>query len=112
MTAFNNHWMQSALTGFGFGPLSFWELLPLLGACALVALAVAACVPGRRRLVNPRNFSRLLDLVYHRREQLYSRPSARAWRSAARERFLESVRDRVRACGLFHRDSNQPDSDR
>ena len=106
MTAFNPLWMQSALTVIGFGPLSFWELLPLIGACALVALAVVAvCKPGRRRLINPRNFPWLLDRVCHRREQLFSRPPARSSRSAAREQFVESVRERLRACGLFHHDS-------
>ena len=106
MTAFNHHWMQSALTFFGLGPLSFWEWLPVLGGCVLVALAVAACLPGRRRPVNPRLFSRLLHRVHHRREQLFTRHPPRAWQGAARERFLESVRERVRACDIFHRDSD------
>jgi len=106
MTAFNHHRMQSALTFFGLGPLSFWEWLPVLGGCVLVALAVAACLPGRRRPVNPRLFSRLLHRVHHRREQLFTRHPPRAWQGAARERFLESVRERVRACDIFHRDSD------
>jgi hypothetical protein len=98
--------MQSALTFFGLGPLSFWEWLPVLGGGVLVALVVAACLPGRRRPVNPRLFSRLLHRVHDRREQLFLRHPPRTWQSAARERFLESVRERVRACDLFHRDSD------
>ena len=97
--------MQSALTLFGLGPLTFWECLSVLGGCVLVALAVAACLPGRRRPVNPRHFSRLIHRVHDRREQLFSRQPPRAGRGAARERFLESVRERVRACDIFHRDS-------
>ena len=98
--------MQSALTFFGLGPLSFWELMPVFGGCVLVALVVAACLPGRRRPVNPRLFSQLLHRVHHRREQLFLRHPPRTWQGAARERYVESVRERVRACDIFHRDSD------
>jgi len=107
MKAFNHDWMQSALTLFGLGPLSFWEVLPVLGGCGLVALVVAACLPGRRRTVNPRLFSRLIDQVHDRREQLFLRPPPRVWRGTARERFLESVRKRVRTCDFFHHDTTE-----
>ena len=104
--------MQSALTLFGLGPLSFWEWLPLLGGLALVALALIGCVPGRRRPVNPRVLPQLLHHVHDRREQLFFqqllRHAPRAWPGAARERFLESVRARLRACEILHRDSSQP----
>ena len=107
----NTFWMQSALTVFGLGPFSFWEWLPMLGGLVLVALAVASCVPGRRRAVNPRVFSHLLHQVHERREQLFLRkfvqPLPRAWPGAARERILELVRERLRACGVFHRDTSE-----
>src|SRR5262245_16834841 len=112
MKVFNKLSMQSALTLFGLGPLSFWEWLPLLGGLTLVALAVIAGLPGRRRPVNPRVVSQLLHRVHDRREQLFVqqllRHPARAWPGATRERFLALVRERLRACEFLHRDSSQP----
>ena len=104
MTAFNLLRMQSAQTLLGLGPFSFEEMFAVLGGCVLVALAMAACLPGRRRPVNPRLFSRLLDRVHDRREQLFLERPPRPLGGAARERFLESVRERLRACDFFRRD--------
>src|SRR6185503_10649704 len=99
--------MQPALTFFGLDPLSL-ESLAMVGACLLVALLVVCCLPGRRRLVNPRNFSRLIEHVHDRREQLFLRHTPRVWPSAARAQFLESVRERLRDCDIFKRDSSHP----
>jgi hypothetical protein len=107
MTAFHHYRMQSVLTFFGLETLSFWELLAIFGGCVLVALVVVACLPGRRRPVNSRLFSHLIHRVQHRREQLFNLRPPRAVRGAARERYLESVRERVRACDIFHPESTE-----
>jgi len=104
MTVFNHYRMQSALTFFGLEPLSFWELLAVLGGCVLVVLVVVACLPGRRRPVSSRLFSHLIHRVHDRREQLFNPHPPRAVRGAAHERYLESVRKRVRASDFFRRD--------
>lgn len=108
MTASNYHWMQPVMTLLGLDPL---ELLAVAGACLLVALLVIQLIRGlaaRRRRIDPWRFSRLLEHVHARRGPLFLRPIPRAWPSAARAQFLESVRERLRDCDIFRRDSSCP----
>jgi hypothetical protein len=100
---FNTQQMQGPVTTWLPGVPGFWDALWMFGCGVVVTVIVAALLARPRRRVDERVFRRLLHRVHDRREALFAVHQPPRLNGLTRERFLQSARERLRACAYFQR---------